>query len=448
MRSHKLLIIGAGPVGLGTADALKRNRIAYDQVDAYEGVGGLWRHGTYSTVHIISSKRSTAYADYPMPADYPDFPSRAQMLAYLESYARDRGLTEAIEFGRRVVKVTPRADDSWIVTLDGGETRHYKGVVICNGHHWDPIMPELPGTFSGRLIHSGQYTGPADVTGKRVLVIGGGNSGCDIASEAARVGAGCDWSLRSGYWFLPKSAFGRPLTDLPIWGLPVILQRPILRALIRITIGDYRKYGLKRPHHKLFDHHPTFGTEALNYLKTGRITARPGIEAIDGHTVRFSDGTTGNYDLIVAATGFHNSFPFLDPGLIEIKNEVVQARGGAFFDHLKNFYVVGAFQPRNGFGGVLTPVAEFYAHLIKLQDEIDAPIGVVLKWLGETMPTTQAVNPAVARRYAKFSVRAMPLLRAYARLVSRFHRRAPLPQLAANVVELPVGAPERDRSAA
>ena len=147
MRRSRLLVIGAGPVGLGMADALARAGIPYDHVEASSGIGGNWRHGVYATVHVVSSKRSTAFADYPMPADYPDFPSGAQMLAYLESYARDRGLSERIELDREVVEARPNPDDSWSVVFRDGERRIYKGVVVCNGHHWDRIMPQLPGRF-------------------------------------------------------------------------------------------------------------------------------------------------------------------------------------------------------------------------------------------------------------------------------------------------------------
>ncbi|KAB2847467.1 MAG: SidA/IucD/PvdA family monooxygenase, partial [Hyphomicrobiaceae bacterium] len=229
------------------AAALKSHGVPYEQVDASDGIGGNWRHGVYTTAHIVSSKRSTAFADYPMPADYPDFPSGSQMLAYLQSFARDRDLLGAITLNRKVVKSRPLPDVRWRVEFEDGETATYKGLVVCNGHHWDRCFPVYPGNFDGPMMHSKDFKQPADVAGKRVLVIGGGNSGCDMACEAARTGRSSDISLRSGYWFLPKIAFGRPLTDLPIWSLPVPLQRLILRLLVRVTIGDYRRYGLSKP---------------------------------------------------------------------------------------------------------------------------------------------------------------------------------------------------------
>lgn len=409
--STKLLIIGAGPIGLAMAKALGARGIAYDHVDAGPGLGGNWRHGLYSGVHIVSSKRSTAFADYPMPEEYPHFPSAAQMLAYLEAYARDAGIADRIESSRPVTSARPMADDRWQVVLDGGEQRIYKGVVVCNGHHRDPRWPSYPGTFDGKLIHAHDYREPADLAGKRVLVIGGGNSGCDIASEAARVGATSHMSLRSGYWFLPKMAFGRPLTDLPIWNLPVSVQRLVLRAIVRLTIGDYRDYGLQWPKQKLFERHPTFGTEVLGYMAQGRIRPRPDIARFDGPIVHFVDGSSSQFDLVVAATGYHNSFPFLPAGLIEVKNDAAQIYGGAFPDKVKNLYIVGSGQPRNGFGNLITPAAELFARMIAMQDELEHPIGAILKWQTEPLPETNLVDPGAAKRRIRLAWYLLPLLR-------------------------------------
>ncbi len=442
LQSHpsrdRLLVIGAGPVGLGMADALRKRGLAYDQVDANSGVGGNWRHGIYKGVHIVSSKRSTAFADYPMPDHYPDFPSQEQMRLYLENYARDRGILSQIEFGRSVVRAQPLADESWRVRFDDGEEREYKGVVVCNGHHWDKRYPEYPGRFTGTLVHSKDYKEPKQLHDKRVLVVGGGNSGCDLACDAARVGASCDLSLRSGYWFLPKTAFGRPLTDLPIWGLPVFMQRLFLRALVWAVIGDYRNCGLQRPNHKLFARHPAYGTDLLNYLRQGRIKPRPDIERFAGSKVHFKDGTVGEYDMIVAATGFRNGFPFLPNGLVPVENEIVHVYGGAFPDAVKNLYIIGWAQPRNGFGALMTPAAHLYSEMIALQDEMELPIGYILKWRGFKAPTTNLVNPATARRMISCAHYVLPLLRRRSRILAEKQIREPFdPSLYTFESELP-----------
>lgn len=400
----KHLIIGAGPIGLAMADAMKRRGIAYDQVDAGTGVGGNWLHGVYRTAHIVSSKCVTQYADYPMPANYPDFPSADQMLAYLKAYAADRGLLASCTFSKPVVRAEPTPAGSWTVTFEDGEVRTYKGVVVCNGHHWDKQYPKLPGTFTGEILHSKDYQGASQIAGKRLLVIGGGNSGVDMACDGARYGKSCDISLRSGYWYLPKTFVGRPLTDLPIWGLPIFLQRAILKGIIKLTIGDYRRYGLPRPTHKIFERHPAFGTDLLAAIRLGTVTPRGDIVAVDGQEVRFADGTKGTYDVILAATGFKTSFPFLPEGLVDVKNNVVQVYGGAFPPGVRGLYIVGWAQARNGFGRLMTPLAELYARLIDLQDSLQFPLGTVMEHsLTQKLPVTHLVDPEKARREIKLA---------------------------------------------
>jgi len=411
MTRDKLLVIGAGPVGLAMADALKQAGIEYDQVDANSGIGGNWHDGVFETTHIVSSKGTTAYDDYPMPAHYPDFPSAKQMLEYLKSYAHDRGLLENIELNQTLTRLTPQPDDSWVADFANGEQRIYKGAVVCNGHHWAKRFPEIPGKFEGEYIHSKDYRQPEQLTGKRVLVIGAGNSAHDIACEAARVGESCHLSLRTGYWFMPKTAFGRAMTDLPIWWLPVSMQRILVRGIIAMMIGDYRRYGLKKPDHRIFDRHPTYGTDLLNYLRLGTVKPREQIARFEGRQVRFKDGSTGEYDMVVAATGFNYSFPFLPEGLFDIQNDVVQVYGGAFPDKVKNLYIVGASQPRGGFGRVVTPAAKLYAKMIKLQDEMEHPIGAVLAWRNNPIPKTQFMDAESTRRRIALSHYLLPLLK-------------------------------------
>ncbi len=468
MARDKLLLVGAGPVGLAMAKALKAHAIAYDQVDAGDGVGGNWRHSIPARTHIVSSKTATAFADTPMPADYPDFPSCAQMLRYLEAFAVNNGLMSAIETRRIVARAAPRPDEAWDVTFADGETRTYKGVVVCSGHHWDKKLPSYPGTFTGRLIHSRDYTGPDELKGQRTLVMGGGNSGCDAVCEAAEAAASCDWSLRSGYWFLPKMAFGRPLTDLPIWNLPMALQRTILKGIVRMIVGRYETYGLPHPGHRMFERHPTYNIEPLGLIRKGKIRPRPDIARWQGKTVTFKDGTSGEYDVIVAGTGFHNSVPFLPDGLISQKNGALQIYSGAFPASAKNLYVIGSNQPRGGFGTLVTPAANLYAKLIAMQDEIAAPIGAILAYAGDTLPVDNLVDPGRARREMWLGNRMLWLLKLNAKRYARARDRdigrarrdalltgrplatpapTPAPTTATNVTPMPLRAPPvRDTS--
>lgn len=213
-RSTRMAVIGAGPVGLAVAKALLQHGIPYEQLEADDDLGGNWYHGVYETAHIISSRKTTEYADFPMPDNFPDFPSARQMLDYLASYAETFNLRPYIQFRTKVLMCCPLANNSWEVELAGGEKRVYKGVIVCNGHHWDKRYPDYAGRFTGEYIHSKDYKHPQQLVNKRVLVIGGGNSACDLAAEAARVGRSCDISIRRGYWFLPKTVFGVPLPEM------------------------------------------------------------------------------------------------------------------------------------------------------------------------------------------------------------------------------------------
>ncbi|MEK7794620.1 MAG: NAD(P)-binding domain-containing protein [Candidatus Hydrogenedentota bacterium] len=410
MRTDRHLIIGAGPVGLAFANSLRNAAIAYDHVEADTDLGGNWRHGVYETAHIISSKRTTEYTDYPMPTDYPEFPSAAQMLAYLHEYADHFGLRTAIEFGRTVEWCRPVENNLWEITFCSGERRVYRGVIVANGHHWDPFVPKFNGSFAGQVMHSKAYKRPDQLHGRRVLVIGGGNSACDIAAEAARAAAECHISMRRGHWFMPKTMFGAPTVELMKPWMPLWFQRLLLRACIAVTVGDYRTYGLQKPDHKIFETHPSINSELLHYLRHGKIHPHAGIDRIDGHRVVFTDGTSCDVDLIVAATGYRVSFPFLPEGLVPIHGAAPQVLAGGVLPDYKGLYIVGTLQVRYGFGPLLTPYANLVVGLIRLQETMGLPIGRVLASLGQRPPSTHLVGPFASLRQMTWARRSLGLI--------------------------------------
>ncbi|MEO7673594.1 MAG: NAD(P)-binding domain-containing protein [Pyrinomonadaceae bacterium] len=426
-KSNEFLIIGAGPCGLSHAKALKDAGIAYDQVEADDEVGGNWYHGTYRTAHIISSKKTTEFTDFPMPDDYPDFPSQRQMGDYYKLYAGSFDLRPTIEFKTKVTAVRPRADELWDVGLADGGQRAYKGVLVCNGHHWHKRFPKYPGEFAGEYIHSKDFKSPEQLAGKRVLVIGGGNSACDVASEAARVSETAHLSLRRGYWMTPKTVFGKPSIESPLMHLPLRVQRLLLRLFLRVVVGKYKDYGLPKPDHKIFEKHPTISTEIFHYLKHGRIIPRPDIARFDGKTVHFTDGTSDEFDMIVAATGFYLSFPFLPEGLVPMKNEqLAMLYGGCVLPNYKNLYVIGTQQVCYGIGPLLTPASRLVARMIRMQDEMELPIGLVLRESGSRLPDTHLVDPIRSLRQMKIANYLLPLLlRKEKRLRKKLKPQAP-----------------------
>lgn len=399
----KHVIVGAGISGLGVAAAFKRADIPFDVFEGEQGVGGNWRHGVYENVHIISSRKTTELTDWPMPTHWPDFPSQAQMLEYLEGYARHHDLYPHITFGRRVRSLAPTPEGTWVLTFEDGEVRTYGGAVVANGHHWDKRMPTYPGTFDGVMIHSKDYKSPRSLEGKRVLVIGGGNSACDIAVEAARFASSAHISMRRGYWFMPKTLFGIPFVELMKPWMPIPAQRAMIRALLRVAVGPYANYGLPHPDHRIFERHPTINSELLYYLRHGRITAHPDVARYDGHTAEFVDGSRADFDLIVCATGYHVSFPFVAPDVVRWGADgMPDLVGGLLPLRHKNIYFFGTGQPRYGAGPLITEGAKALVALIAAQKRMEEPIGAVLHGLGVPSIQSWLLDPHRVLRESKF----------------------------------------------
>jgi hypothetical protein len=410
MYRDRFAVIGAGFCGLGVMGAFTRHGIPFDAFEADDQIGGNWYHGVYETVHIISSRKTTEYSDYPMPDTYPDFPSAAQMLAYLNDYAAHYDLRPQIRFNTTVECVRPAPGDCWELTLSTGEKRVYRGVVIANGHHWDKRMPSYPGEFSGQLIHAKDYKSPEIFQGKRVLVIGGGNSACDIAVEAARFAQTSHISMRRGYWIMPKTMFGVPSVELiKIW-MPLWFQRMFVSLMIRVFVGRYEQYGLQHPDHKLFEKHPTINSELLYFLRHGRITPHPDIQRYDGAEVEFVDGSRTACNLIVAATGYHLSLPMLAPGLVAYKNGLPQLISGMLLPDRKNIYIFGTGQARYGAGPLITAGAEVLCTIIQTQKRLRHPLGWILQKLGMRPAETNLVGPREVLRGTKRAQRIIPRL--------------------------------------
>ncbi|MEL7541900.1 MAG: NAD(P)/FAD-dependent oxidoreductase, partial [Pseudomonadota bacterium] len=233
-KTGKACIIGAGCSGFTMAKRLKDYGIAYDCFEASDNIGGNWYYknpngmsSCYQSLHIDTSKWRLAFEDYPVPEDWPDFPHHAQLLQYFHDYVDHFGLRETITFNTSVDKAVRREDGDWDVTLSTGETQTYQWLFVGNGHHWDPRTPhEYPGQdmFAGYQIHSHHYEdpfAPYDFRGKRILVVGAGNSAMDISSELSQrpIAEKLIISMRRGVWVMPKYLGGQPADKaiLPSW---------------------------------------------------------------------------------------------------------------------------------------------------------------------------------------------------------------------------------------
>ncbi len=374
-QTGKYCVVGAGAAGVTTAKNLKAQGIPFDVIEREDEAGGNWYYGrpnssVYKSTHLLSSKPMTAYTDFPMPDDYPDYLRQDQTLVYLRSYARHFGVYEHVEFNTSVEKIE-KAGDCWDVTLGSGQTRRYRGVVICNGHHWDPKFPDYPGHFDGEILHSKHYKTPDALRGRRVLVVGAGNSGCDLAVEAVYHAEKVFHSTRRGYHYIPKYFFGRPVDQVGEVAIRMRVPLPIRRAmnafLVRLVMGDPQSYGLPKPDHRLLEAHPIVNSQMLYHVGHGDIIPKPDVAELCGGSVRFVDGSAEPIDLIVYCTGFRISFPFIDHAHLNW-----QGVGPGLFLHVfhpqyDNLFVVGMLQPDSGIFWLMDLQAQLVARFIHAQ---------------------------------------------------------------------------------
>jgi cation diffusion facilitator CzcD-associated flavoprotein CzcO len=343
-------VIGAGVSGLTALKSLRDWKVPHTCFEASDDIGGNWyfrnpngRSSAYRSLHIDSSRNSVSFADFPMDERYPDFPHHTQINHFLHQYAERFGLTEQIRFNTSVEHATRSDGGGW--DIDG---ERFDALLVCNGHHWNPSLPQFPGHFDGPTLHSHHYIDPADpldLNGKRVLVVGIGNSAVDITCELGRKGVAEQVfiSTRSGAWVLPKYAFGRPIDQLVKTNprLPLGLQRRIARVLPRLVSGRMEDFGLPTPDHHFLDAHPTVSSELLLRLGSGDAIAKPDVAALEGDSVRFADGSIEPIDAIVYATGYQITFPFFDPGFISAPGNVLPLYKRMFKPGLDDLCFIG-----------------------------------------------------------------------------------------------------------
>ncbi len=361
-----------------------------DILEREADIGGIWNAAlpvarVYASAHMISSKPFTQFPDFPMAAELPDYPHHAQVLDYLRAYAARFELAAHIELETTVDRIEPLGavapDVDWKVRLGSGEERRYDAVVIANGHNHAPRLPDLPGRFDGETLHAADYRTPDIFEGKRVLVMGGGNSGCDIAVEAAQHAASTFHSLRRGYHFIPKYLFGWPADQVgdflhrlrfPLW-----LRRAVAGIVLRLVLGSRRRSGLPRPDHALFETHPVVNSLLPDYVRHGRIAVRPDVERLDGDRVVFVDGGSERIDLIVYATGYRIDVPFVDPALLNGPEGRPRLWLHVFHPVMDTLFAVGMIQTDSGLFGIVHEQARtMAAYLAGTWASRSAPRGV------------------------------------------------------------------------
>ena len=323
--SPDVAVIGAGSSGIAVVKALREHEVAVDCFERGSDVGGLWRYdndnglsAAYASLRTNASRPRMQYPSFPMPEWCGDFPHHSDMAAYLDGYAEAFGLRALIRFRTTVERLEPAEDRRWRITLDDGSMRRYGAVVVATGVSWSARLLADPGSFNGEVSHSHDYRMPAPFAGRRVLVVGSGNSAGEIAVEVSTVAERTFMSVRGGAHVLPRWLGDRPFDarDVePFNRLPWRLLNRLYRRRVAREIGP-APASWPLPARRLLEGIPIVSSELFAALRRGDVVVKPAIERLSGDHVRFVDGSEERVDSIVYATGYRISLPFVSSSLL------------------------------------------------------------------------------------------------------------------------------------
>lgn len=306
------LIVGAGPAGLAVAAAMRRKHLPFEILERNERIGSSWRRH-YDRLHLHTPKRLSALPFLPFPKAFPRYPSRDQVVDYLESYARAFDLCP--DFGVDVAHCARTTDERWEVRTNRG-IRRARNLVIASGFSRVPHRPSWPGLdhFAGPVLHSSDYANGQPFRSQRVLVVGFGNSGAEIALDLAESGAACAISIRGPVNVVPREVLHVPITYLALANrnLPPRIADRLNALTIRLAIGNLAHLGIRKrkdgPMQEILEARriPVVDIGTIAAIRDGRIGVRPAIESFSRDSVRFIDGRSEPFDAIVLATGYES----------------------------------------------------------------------------------------------------------------------------------------------
>lgn len=354
-RKDRYCIIGAGPCGLAAARNFSKYGLAFDGFEIHSNVGGLWdienpKSTMYESAHLISSKTKMHYDEFQFPKGTADYPHHSQMKNYFQEFAKEFDLYKHYKFQTRIDNTDRDEDGNWIVTYTDLKTSKqvtaiYGGLVIANGIFSSPNLPKFKGqeNFNGEIIHSSKYKSADIFNDKRVLVVGAGNSGCDIAVDAVHRSKYVDISVRRGYYFVPKYIFGKPSDTIggKTSVLPKFIKKKVEEKILKMFTGDPVDFGFPKPDYKLFESHPIVNSLILHHLGHGDIDVMKDIDYLKGNTVYFKDGESREYDIILCATGYRLNYPFLDKKHLNWQGKAPKLHLNIFHPEYKNLFILG-----------------------------------------------------------------------------------------------------------
>lgn len=363
----EVLIVGAGPAGLAVAACLRREGVAFEVLEQAGSVGPRWREH-YERLHLHTFRDTSALPHQPWPAGVPGYPSRQQVVDYLESYARRFEI--APRFSREVRRLAPRSGGGWVAEARGpeGEERWLaRHLVVAAGYNREPYHPRFAGDdgFEGAIVHSRAYREGRGWRGKRALVVGAGNSGAEIALDLFEHGAETAMCVRSPTHVSPRDLFGffpAQLAGLAMSWLPARVADRVALPLTKRLMGDLSAFGITRPALGPLEVLAREGRVALldigtvELIRQGRVTVYPGIARFDAREVAFVDGRRAAFDLVVLATGYRPALSgFFDgaAGGSRLADAILDERGyprvfGAEVPGAPGLYFIGYSNPPTG----------------------------------------------------------------------------------------------------
>ena len=380
-KRSSVAVIGAGPSGLVAVKSLLEmglQPVAFEKADA---IGGLWRYDeskpdgggvAYRSLKTNTSKWMGVFSDFPFAPEIPAFPTREQLLAYLNQYADHFDLRTYVRLNSVVKRISPTQDGRWTVVCEQeglpAIVETFDAVVVASGFYPVPFQPELPGLdrFEGEVLHSYAYKGPEDFSGKRVVIVGCGSSGADLAGEMGAVAASVDVSTRKGLWFLPKMIRGRAYDTYRTRfsrKLPPALSHRFFRKMLLDSYAElgFTKESLPRLNLPPFDLQKGKFMPAMDILfriRDGQVHMKPEIEQVGESEVRYVDGSTSPADVLLFATGFNLDFPFIDEAILRVDGRYTI---GLYRQVFHRDYDNLAFLAMNFAGGSAFPLMEIQA---------------------------------------------------------------------------------------
>lgn len=332
-RHWPVVVVGAGPAGLAVSRQLIRRRVEHVVLERGEDVGASWR-SFYSSLVLHTGKHLSSLPDLPFERGDPLFTPRPAFVGYLERYAQSLELP--VQHRTEVVAATP-TDDGWALEIDGDLLRA-RVLVVATGIAGRPRVPAITGrgAFVGTVRHSIEYRDPQPFVGRRVLVVGAGNSGSEIASELGRAGIATTIAIRSGVLVVPLTVAGVPsqYIGIALRRLPRSIGTAIARASVAIG-ARRRRDGLPRSTENPLDVIPIVGMHLSDAIREGRVKVRAGLTELTGTTARFADETEAPFDDVILATGFTAAVAWLngwialdERGFARRRNRVVSADQG------------------------------------------------------------------------------------------------------------------------